>query len=321
MPEGDSLHRAARRLQVLVGERLEAESPNPRGQVTGVASRVNGRRLESVNAVGKHLLLRFEGGVVVRSHLRMNGRWRVRRRTDARVAGVAVARPAQSRVGGDAVERPRARSGRRRGTRARAGSPRAERRARTRSSPGSAGATSHGSSARRSSTSGSSRGSGTCGSPRRSGTAASRPGRASPTSATTSCSARSSGRAQRCSRRWRGGVRRGRSIAVPAEAVRAAASRCDHEGSATPTARRTGARRASRRGISGEGGIRTLDERITTRNALAGRRLQPLGHLSRVAQDIGRSGRLPKPGPEGAATLCLPRRGAGAVERGGLENR
>ena len=83
MPEGDSLHRAARRLQVLVGERVEAESPNPRGQVTGVASRVDGRRLESVNAVGKHLLLRFEGGVVVRSHLRMNGRWRVRRRTDA----------------------------------------------------------------------------------------------------------------------------------------------------------------------------------------------------------------------------------------------
>ncbi len=60
---------------------------------------------------------------------------------------------------------------------------------------------------------------------------------------------------------------------------------------------------------------------FTTRNALAGRRLQPLGHLSRVAQDIGRSGRLPKPGTGGAATLCLLRRGAGAVERGGLENR
>ena len=83
MPEGDSLHRAARRLQVLVGERIEAESPNPRGQVTGVASRIDGRRLESVDAVGKHLLLRFEGSVVVRSHLRMNGRWRVRRRSDA----------------------------------------------------------------------------------------------------------------------------------------------------------------------------------------------------------------------------------------------
>ena len=75
------------------------------------------------------------------------------------------------------------------------------------------------------------------------------------------------------------------------------------------------------RRFSGEGGIRTLDERIPTRNALAGRRLQPLGHLSRVAQDIGRTGRLFVARAEDAATLCLPRRGAGAVERGGLENR
>jgi endonuclease VIII len=77
VPEGDSLHRAARRLQPLVGQRLEATSPNPRGQVTGVAERIDGRVLESVEAVGKHLLLRFDGGVVVRSHLRMTGRWRV----------------------------------------------------------------------------------------------------------------------------------------------------------------------------------------------------------------------------------------------------
>ena len=77
MPEGDSLHRAARRLQPLVGQRLEVESPNPRGQATGVAERIDGRVLESVEAVGKHLLLRFEGGIVVRSHLRMTGRWRV----------------------------------------------------------------------------------------------------------------------------------------------------------------------------------------------------------------------------------------------------
>jgi endonuclease VIII len=77
MPEGDALHRAAARLRPLVGERLEAESPNPRGQATGVASVVDGRVLESVDAVGKHLLLRFEGGVVLRSHLRMNGRWRI----------------------------------------------------------------------------------------------------------------------------------------------------------------------------------------------------------------------------------------------------
>jgi endonuclease VIII len=82
MPEGDSLHRIARRLQVLVGERLEAESPNPRGLATGVARAVDGRALEGVEAVGKNVLLHFEGGVVVRSHLRMNGRWRVRRLDD-----------------------------------------------------------------------------------------------------------------------------------------------------------------------------------------------------------------------------------------------
>ena len=77
MPEGDALHRAAQRLRPLVGERIEAESPNPRGEATSVARAVDGRVLEGVDAVGKHLLLRFEGGVVLRSHLRMNGRWRL----------------------------------------------------------------------------------------------------------------------------------------------------------------------------------------------------------------------------------------------------
>jgi endonuclease VIII len=85
MPEGDALHRAARRLSVLVGERIEAESPHPRAQVTRVAARVDGRRLEAVEAVGKNLFLRFEGGITVRSHLRMSGRWRVEPRGAERV--------------------------------------------------------------------------------------------------------------------------------------------------------------------------------------------------------------------------------------------
>jgi endonuclease-8 len=80
MPEGDSLHRAARRLQVLVGETVEVESPNPRAAATGVAEQLDGRRLEAVEAVGKNLLLSFEGGLVLRSHLRMSGRWTVRAR-------------------------------------------------------------------------------------------------------------------------------------------------------------------------------------------------------------------------------------------------
>jgi len=84
VPEGDSLHRAAQRLQVLVGQRLEVEAQHPRAQATGVAPHVDGRVLEGVEAVGKNLFLRFEGGVVLRSHLRMNGRWRVEQRGRAR---------------------------------------------------------------------------------------------------------------------------------------------------------------------------------------------------------------------------------------------
>ena len=80
MPEGDAVHRAARRLQALVGERLEVESPHPRAAAKGLAARLDGRRLESVEALGKNLFLRFEGGTVLRSHLRMSGRWSVRRR-------------------------------------------------------------------------------------------------------------------------------------------------------------------------------------------------------------------------------------------------
>jgi endonuclease-8 len=84
MPEGDSLHRAAERLQVLVGEVVEVETPNPRAAGRGIAERLDGRRLERVEAAGKNLLLTFEGGDVLRSHLRMSGRWRVAPRGAAR---------------------------------------------------------------------------------------------------------------------------------------------------------------------------------------------------------------------------------------------
>ncbi len=86
MPEGDALHRAAQRLQVLVGQHVQVETPHPRAAVKRLAPRLNGRRLESVEAIGKNLLLRFEGGVVLRSHLRMKGRWLVLRR-ESRIFG------------------------------------------------------------------------------------------------------------------------------------------------------------------------------------------------------------------------------------------
>jgi endonuclease-8 len=86
VPEGDSLRRAAERLRVLEGEVLAVEAPHPRAAVLRIAERIDGRRLERVEAVGKNLVLTFEGGVVLRSHLRMRGRWRVER-AGARLTG------------------------------------------------------------------------------------------------------------------------------------------------------------------------------------------------------------------------------------------
>ena len=114
MPEGDSLHRAAGRLQVLAGQRVEVETPHPRARRRGSPSASTAARSRRVEAVGKNLLLRFEGGLVLRSHLRMTGRWRVEPR-GARRARAAVARAARRRGRGGALERAgaRARKGRR----------------------------------------------------------------------------------------------------------------------------------------------------------------------------------------------------------------
>jgi len=81
VPEGDSLARIAKALEPLVGERLEVETPHPRAQLLHLAERLDGKRLEAVEAQAKNLLLRFEDGLVLHSHLRMNGRWLVRPRS------------------------------------------------------------------------------------------------------------------------------------------------------------------------------------------------------------------------------------------------
>jgi endonuclease-8 len=62
---------------VLVGQRLAADSPHPRARAGRVAERIDGHVLEAVEAHGKNLIFRFDGGVVLRSHLRLSGRWSV----------------------------------------------------------------------------------------------------------------------------------------------------------------------------------------------------------------------------------------------------
>jgi len=74
VPEGHSLHRLARDLQELVGHRLTATSPE--GRFRSGAGAVDGQVLEQAEAVGKHLLLRFDTGAgTVHVHLGMQGKF------------------------------------------------------------------------------------------------------------------------------------------------------------------------------------------------------------------------------------------------------
>lgn len=77
VPEGDSIRRTASALRALVGQTVNAETPHPRGTKHRLAARLDGRRLVHVEARGKNLLLTFEGDLVLRSHLRITGRWQV----------------------------------------------------------------------------------------------------------------------------------------------------------------------------------------------------------------------------------------------------
>jgi endonuclease-8 len=80
MPEGDTIHYHASRIRpVLEGHVPDIiETPHPRFGRDRWPERLGGRVVRSVDAHGKHLFLRFEGDLVIHSHLRMTGSWRVR---------------------------------------------------------------------------------------------------------------------------------------------------------------------------------------------------------------------------------------------------
>jgi endonuclease VIII len=77
MPEGDTIHRAAARMNAaLQGKEIAlADAPNPRSPIFKRAAELQGRTLESAEAFGKHLVAHFSDGLAVHSHLGMNGRW------------------------------------------------------------------------------------------------------------------------------------------------------------------------------------------------------------------------------------------------------
>jgi endonuclease-8 len=79
MPEGDTIRVAANRIgAALIGRDIESiETPHPRFGHDRWPDKLAGRKVRAVDAHGKHLLMRFEGGLTLHSHLRMTGAWGV----------------------------------------------------------------------------------------------------------------------------------------------------------------------------------------------------------------------------------------------------
>lgn len=78
MPEGHTIHRHARRHRAaLAGQKIATDSPQ--GRFAEGARRLDGRVLETVDAQGKHLFYRWEGGETLHIHLGLFGKFKVHR--------------------------------------------------------------------------------------------------------------------------------------------------------------------------------------------------------------------------------------------------
>jgi endonuclease-8 len=73
LPEGDTIWRTAAALRRRIGGRVVSDA-----RPASIA-RLKGRRLESVEPNGKHLVMQFEGGLALHSHMRMTGAWHLYR--------------------------------------------------------------------------------------------------------------------------------------------------------------------------------------------------------------------------------------------------
>jgi endonuclease VIII len=79
MPEGDTIHHAVNRIRPVLAGRVpdEIRTPHPRFGRDRWPERLAGRAVEGVDAHGKHLFIHWEGDLLLHSHLRMTGAWKV----------------------------------------------------------------------------------------------------------------------------------------------------------------------------------------------------------------------------------------------------
>jgi endonuclease-8 len=76
MPEGHTIHRAARRqAELLAGRVVRADSPQ--GRFSDGAALIDGLRVDAVEAYGKHLFYALSGGLWLHVHLGLFGKFRL----------------------------------------------------------------------------------------------------------------------------------------------------------------------------------------------------------------------------------------------------
>ena len=79
MPEGDTIFRAARTLQLAVGGAVVTgfETVLPHLARVDHDAPVTGRVVESVEPEGKWIVMRFSGDLILLTHMLMSGSWHI----------------------------------------------------------------------------------------------------------------------------------------------------------------------------------------------------------------------------------------------------
>ncbi len=85
MPEGDTIYRAARTLNLALGGQAVTsfESVLPHLSRVEIDQRVVGRTIEKVEALGKWMMIYFSGDLILLSHMLMSGSWHIYRPGEA----------------------------------------------------------------------------------------------------------------------------------------------------------------------------------------------------------------------------------------------
>jgi endonuclease-8 len=81
MPEGDTIHRAARNLRTALAGHIVTrfETVFPQLARVDADAPLAGRTIDDVTAAGKNLLMAFSGDLHLHTHMRMNGSWHLYR--------------------------------------------------------------------------------------------------------------------------------------------------------------------------------------------------------------------------------------------------